>query len=399
MGTAFPGMSRIAFAPHPFLRAFAAGSLWAACAAWAAAPQGEGAAAGVPAVPGLQAPSSASQNDEVAGWIGRLNQDRRKGSYSGTFAMSSVSGGMTSGRIWHVCDGDRQVVERIESLTGAPRSTFRRNDQVVTFLPDQRVARIERREAIGVFPHMARIGAPAIAGRYAVQRLGSERVAGHEADVVHFQPRDPLRFGYRVWSERRTGLAVMMQTLDGGGRVLEQAAFSALDLDTPVATEPLLRAMENTTGYRLERVPEASRTTPAREGWSLQAPVDGFETVNCLLRPAPPSAPAPAAPSSGAAERTSAGKPVPASDPPSASQPASGPRQGGLQWTLSDGLATVSLFLEPFDPQRHGAPAQGTMGATHTLARRVAGDWWLTAVGEVPFGTLRIFADRLERRP
>jgi sigma-E factor negative regulatory protein RseB len=30
-------------------------------------------------------------------------------------------------------------MERVESLTGAPRSTFRHNDQVVTFLPDSRV--------------------------------------------------------------------------------------------------------------------------------------------------------------------------------------------------------------------------------------------------------------------
>jgi sigma-E factor negative regulatory protein RseB len=369
-------MAGIAPAPQRILHAVAAGSLWLACGAWAA-PQGDGAvAAGMPAA-GMSAPSVPLPQDEVAGWIGRLNQDRRKGSYSGTFAMSSVSGGMTSGRIWHVCDGERQVVERIETLTGAPRSTFRRNDQVVTFLPDQRVARVERREALGVFPHMARVGAPAIAAHYAAQRLGSERVAGHEADVVHFQPRDALRFGYRVWSERRTGLAVMLQTLDGGGRVLEQAAFSALDLDTPVAAEPLLRMMDNTAGYRVERTPEASRTTPAREGWALHTPVDGFETVNCLLRP-------------GTASTASAPPPAPGG---------TAARQAGLQWTLSDGLATVSLFLEPFDPQRHGPPVQGAMGATQTLARRVAGDWWLTAVGEVPIATLRIFADRLERRP
>ncbi|MEH3087796.1 MAG: MucB/RseB C-terminal domain-containing protein [Xylophilus ampelinus] len=356
-----------------FLHAVAAGSLWLACGALAAAGQGDGAAPGGPGA----APSApaAPQHDEVAGWIARLDQDRRKGSYSGTFVMSSANGSMSSGRIWHVCDGERQVVERIETLTGAPRSTFRRNDQVVTFLPDQRLVRVERRDALGVFPHMARIGAPAIAAHYAVQRIGGERVAGHEADVLHFQPRDALRFGYRVWSERRTGLAVMLQTLDSGGRVLDQAAFSALDFNAPVKAEPLLRMMADTAGYRVERVPEAARTTPAREGWALQAPVDGFETVNCLLRPGPAAAlPGGAAPAGAAVHG------------------------GGMQWTLSDGLATVSLFIEPFDPQRHGPPAQAAMGATQTLARRVAGDWWVTAVGEVPMSTLRIFADRLERR-
>jgi sigma-E factor negative regulatory protein RseB len=37
------------------------------------------------------------------------------------------------------------------------------------------------------------------------------------------------------------------------------------------------------------------------------------------------------------------------------------------------------------------------MGATQTLAKRVD-DWWLTAVGEVPAPTLKIFAQELKRK-
>ncbi len=82
---------------------------------------------------------------------------------------------------------------------------------------------------------------------------------------------------------------------------------------------------------------------------------------------------------------------------------------GLVQWVFSDGLASVSLFIEPYDPQRHGAEGVMVMGATHTLVRRLAesagagggrqgGDWWLTAVGEVPLPTLQIFAQGLVRR-
>ena len=60
------------------------------------------------------------------------------------------------------------------------------------------------------------------------------------------------------------------------------------------------------------------------------------------------------------------------------------------------GLA-VRLFLEDFDPRRHGQPGAQALGATHTLTRRL-GDWWLTAVGEVPQQTLLAFAQALERR-
>jgi sigma-E factor negative regulatory protein RseB len=67
-----------------------------------------------------------------------------------------------------------------------------------------------------------------------------------------------------------------------------------------------------------------------------------------------------------------------------------------LQWIFSDGLASVSLFVETFDVRRHGQPGGTAMGATYTLTRRI-GDWWLTAVGEVPPQTLAAFAQGLER--
>jgi sigma-E factor negative regulatory protein RseB len=68
-----------------------------------------------------------------------------------------------------------------------------------------------------------------------------------------------------------------------------------------------------------------------------------------------------------------------------------------MQWTFSDGLANVSLFVEPFDSRRHtreGATDFG--GATRTFARHFE-SWWVTAVGEAPASTLNIFAQALER--
>jgi sigma-E factor negative regulatory protein RseB len=67
-----------------------------------------------------------------------------------------------------------------------------------------------------------------------------------------------------------------------------------------------------------------------------------------------------------------------------------------MQWVFSDGLASVSLFVEPFDPQRHVQESSAVVGATHSVSRRV-GEHWLTVLGEVPEQTLRRFALALER--
>ena len=103
---------------------------------------------------GQQAPPSAGGKHaerSVSEWLMRMHEASRLRSYVGTFVVSSNTGSMSSARIWHACDGDQQV-ERVESLTGAPRSTFRRNDEVVTFLPESRVVRTREARVAGPVP-------------------------------------------------------------------------------------------------------------------------------------------------------------------------------------------------------------------------------------------------------
>ncbi len=293
-------------------------------------------------------------------WLIRMQEASRRSTYIGTFVVSAGPS-LASSRIWHVCDGEQQV-ERVESLTGAPRSTFRHNDQVLTFLSDTRVVVAEKRESLASFPNLLQSSDASIARFYVVNAAGSGRVAGLEADVLQLQPKDNLRFGYRVWSEKKTGLVIKLQTLDRSGQVLEQAAFSELQLDAPVNMASLTQLMNRTEGYQLAR-PELVKADAALEGWVLKTEVPGFKPMSCH-------------------KRTIA---------------AAKPRQERmLQWIFSDGLASVSLFIEAFDSQRHWRAGSYAIGATHSLTRRI-GDWWLTAVGEVPPQALLAFAQGLER--
>lgn len=291
----------------------------------------------------------------VSEWLTRMHDASRQRSYIGTFVVSSGNGAMSSARIWHACDGQRQV-ERIDALSGEKRSTFRRDDEVLTFLPDAKVVRSERRESLGVFPELLKPGDSAIPDFYTARRVGADRVAGFDADIVQVLPKDALRYGYRIWSEKKSGLVVKLQTLDESGRVLEQAAFSELQLDAPVRMDKLAQMMAVPEGWRVEKA-DAVKTTAAAEGWGLKQPVAGFKAMNCYKRPS----------------------------------------EGALQWIFSDGLASVSLFVETYDRERHVHEGVFASGSTHTFTRRVQ-DWWITAVGEVPPATLRAFSLNLERR-
>ena len=312
------------------------------------------------------ASSAAADSRSLNDWLMRMHQASTNRSYIGTFVVSA-GGNMSSAKIWHVCEGKQQV-ERVETLTGALRSIFRHNDQVVTFMPDQKVARSEKRESLGLFSELFQSADSRIGDFYKVRQQGIERVAGVDADIILLTPKDSLRFGYRVWTERSNGLVVKLQTLDTDGKVLEQAAFSELQLDAPIKMDKLIQMMGKLDGYRVEK-PVLVKTTASAEGWVLKTAVAGFNSMSCYQRPV-----------SAATGQANA---------------AAG--EGPLQWIFSDGLASVSIFVEPLDRQRHLREASLSLGATQTMTRQL-GVYWITLVGEVPMTTLRLFASGLEHK-
>lgn len=295
-------------------------------------------------------------------WLRRMHEASKNRAYIGTYVVSS-GGQLQSAKIWHVCEAGQQT-ERVETLTGAPRSTFRHNEQVVTFLPDQKLVRHEKREALNSFPEIVQSSDHRISDFYKLKLEGTERVAGVDADVAVLVSKDAMRFGYRVWTEQKKGLVVKLQTLDVDGRMLEQAAFSELLMDAPVKMEKLLQMMGKVEGLRAEH-PTIVKTTASAQGWYLPSSVAGFKPISCYKRSA----------SAGAASLS----------------------EDSMHWVFSDGLASVSLFVESYDRQRHTKESGTSMGATHTLTRHI-GSYWLTAMGEVPMVTLKQFANGLERK-
>lgn len=312
----------------------------------------------MPKSPALPAQGDAAVPQTLQQWIERLHQASRRRAYAGTFVVSDGDQ-MAVSKIWHVCDGTQQV-ERIETLTGAHRVTLRRNDEVTIIAPDRHVIRKEKHEAMHAYPGFQPMPGVQLENQYAAKPQGIERVAGFDALVVDFLPKDGLRYAYRIWSEKKTGLVVKMQTRDAGGHVVEQVAFTDLQLDAPVRAEALMKPMEGARDYAVLR-PVLRKTALETEGWRLKASVPGFQPVSCYAR-----------------------------------SEAESKKPAVLQCVFSDGLASVSLFLETYEPQRHTKEGSGSAGATHSLARRY-GEHWVTALGEVPVETLNRFVSALER--
>jgi sigma-E factor negative regulatory protein RseB len=309
--------------------------------------------------PVLQRPLPSS---EARKWLLRIHAAAHENNYQGTLVFSA-DGSLSSARVAHFCDGT-QSYERIEVLDGRMQQTYRHNDRVYTLWPQSRVAVVEERN-----PRQAslrQVIEPRAEEQYELLGQGSEHVAGREAQILLLSPRDDNRFAQRLWVDSRTGLILRADVLGSHQRVLESSAFSQVEIGVKAQPQSVLQPMKRLDGYRQVRPTQVS-TNLDDEGWVLGSIAPGFQVTHCTRR---------------------ALDPVHASSAPATV----------LQAVFSDGLTHVSLFIEPFDRERHQRQLLTQVGATHTLMQRYGTDWWVTIMGDVPAGTLKKFHQALERR-
>lgn len=318
------------------------------------------------------APAPGAQK-EPAEWLRFMGRAARQSNYDGV-VMINAGGRVSAAEVSHRHAGAQQF-ERVAPLDGPERHIYRRNDEVSVLWPGTRTALVQHRDA-GAGP--ARPWGHAderILDFYAVDVLGQQRWAGQPAVVLLLKPRDEFRHAQRVWAQQRSGLVLRTDTLAPQGQVLEWTGFTRVTLAGPLPAwqPPDVQALE---GWRVVR--SALRKTTLRdEGWQVGDLPPGFRLLNCVQRPRPDATSTAAAPS------------------PAASVPGQG-SAAILQATFGDGVAHVSVFIEPFDAKRHGRELLLSQGATQTLKRRV-GDWWLTVMGDVPAVTVQRFGAAFRR--
>lgn len=305
---------------------------------------------------------------DLRAWLMKIHTAAARKNFQGTFVVSA-GGTVSSARLSHYVDGEQQF-ERIESLDGEPRVVLRHGDVVQTVWPLSKVVMQEQRDLQGAFPALLKAGDDHIADHYDISVQGHERLAGQDAQVLLLRPRDAYRFALRLWADRATGLLLRSDVLNERGEVLESSAFSEVSINVKAQPESVLALMKKAEGYRQMRSPVVPIQLDA-EGWVFKRGVPGFREVRSVKRP------------------------LDASN--AHAQGALKPGAQVVQTVLSDGLTYVSVFIEPYAAEHRSRPMLTSLGATHTLMRR-QGDWWVTVVGDVPAGTLRLLANGLERK-
>jgi sigma-E factor negative regulatory protein RseB len=301
---------------------------------------------------------SADARDAQA-WLRRIQSAAQKLNYSGTFIYQQGNDMRTS-RITHVAD-EHGELERLELLDGKPKEYFRSNDEIVCYLPESKTVLVERRITQDVFPAILGAGADRLVEHYAIRDGSPSRIAGFEAQSIVLEPQDDLRYGYRLWAEKNSGLLLRAQTVDETGAVVEQISFTQLSIGN-VDRKQVKPGFGSTRDWRIEK---AVMSPADLSGWSVARMPPGFRRIREVRR---------AVSDTAAANSVSAQREI-------------------SQIVYSDGLAAISIFIEPGSQSRtEGWIRQGAM---NIIGKRY-GNFWLTIVGEVPSNAIRRVADSIE---
>lgn len=291
-------------------------------------------------------------------WLQRMGDAIELRNYHGT--LVHMSGGEADVlQIVHRVDASG-VTERITSNDGAGREIIRNNDEVKCIFPDQQFVLVEARDDRdssqnplgGRLPSHRSINE----NNYELISQGEGQMVGRRAEIIAIRPRDSYRYGYRLWLDQPTAMPLKSQLLDEQGMVVEEIMFSKISLPDEIAVSYTMPSLEidSFTWKRSEPMDDEEASIDKARWRATELPA-GF-----ML----------------AAVR---------------SKSAGGTSQPMEQLVYSDGLASVSVFIEPGVAAAEQAEGRSRIGAANAYTTTMEGRL-VTAVGEVPVKTARLIA-------
>jgi sigma-E factor negative regulatory protein RseB len=275
-------------------------------------------------------------------WLERIGPALARQDYQGTLVTVTGNSIDTLG-VFHAWDDGRERM-RLVALTGPKREVIR-DDRMVMCIGTGLGSVGYDGDASGRWNPAGKFAEAGKLPSYAARMVKTGRVAGRDCQVVDLQPKDQWRYGYRLWLDHDTGLPLRIALLGEAGRPLEQMAFTQLSTTKPAASD-----LRPSTTEGLRRVQNLKVNRVAEDpGWRVAPPPPGF-----TLR---------------------------------------GARRLGdsVQLLYSDGLASVSVYIEPVAGPRRSGENAIRRGAVNVHTRFGNGRR-IVAIGKVPAATVTYFA-------
>jgi len=290
--------------------------------------------------------------------LAKMTESAQRLNYVGSFIYYHEKR-MDSMHITHAYDGSVER-ERLLSLNGEQHEIRRNNDRVRYIMPGSQVLPLYAVKQRLVANLAARI--PEQLNRlqklYLVTLVDSDRIAGRDAQLIALVPVDQFRFGYLIWADKETGLLLRADLLNEENEAIEHFMFTNVEFKKTIADDELVQQVVGTEIDWQVTLPGEENATGDNYSWVVDELPAGFEAKAV------------------SGEVGNAG------------------HDGIEHMMFTDGLASVSVFVEKITAESPGFHAETRVGAISTYAR-IAGNYQVTVVGEVPLATTAMIGNSL----
>lgn len=292
--------------------------------------------------------------------IEKAGQAAHRMNFKGIFVYQSGST-VSSMQIMHMNYGPAGEFSRVVQLDGLPREMLRQGNDVVIYQPKSEKVMIDRRRLQNGFPSVLPRVSEDIRANYQARVAGVERIGGRDGQLVILEPRDKYRYRCKMWMDRDSGLLLKMAFVNDKDEIIEQVAFNQLLLLEGTNMDWFHPEVQPGKNYVITPEETVTPATAQDSDWIVGQLPPGFRKTDQVQRSVP-------------------GKSYPVS-----------------QLVFWDGLASVSLFIEPL---RQGyVPRVGSFsqGATNVLIS-VSNGYQMVVLGEVPAVTLTQISNAVDFR-
>ncbi len=242
----------------------------------------------------------------------------------------------------------RNVVLDNGVQAGQAREVYSQGNDILILHPQNQKMVIEKRRGQNLFPAMLPTELHVIEASYTAHLGATEYIAGREAQIIELVPNDTFRYSYKIWADTEFGLLLKMTLLDSKNQTLEQIEFNQLSMLNSQDVNWFQPKFDVRKSYMTE---DATAVNHVNTDWIVTELPTGYVKVDHIMLTVP-------------------GKAAPVD-----------------QIIFSDGIASVSVFIEPLTKGMHPKMGHMLIGSTNICAHVVEG-YQITVVGEVPEATV-----------
>ena len=264
-------------------------------------------------------------------------------------------------RIIHKKNRNGDIYERLISLTGNAREVIREKDQVKYFFPKNKIAIVEKNRLGQLISSYIPDPIQSISEFYNFDIVGDGRVAGLDAWIVNIKPTDRYRYGYQLWIDKKSKLLLKSKLKNFQGVTLEYIMFTQIHILENISDLLLKSSFSSHNFTWINNIKNtANYENNSGRKWAASWMPGGFSISEY------------------------------SKDPMSTSKiPVE-------HFIYTDGLASISIFVEKLNQQHKKINSRTTnFGGVNTYSTLNDG-YQITAVGEVPKATVKLIADSVQ---